>query len=86
MTISKDMYFSHCRNHHLMINAADRCDSCNGVLLSRAFYRFPCTHSLHSDCLWKEVTPYLGMEERKRAEELQQVCYNFSNSSYWFVE
>lgn len=69
------LFFPKRRNNHLVIRGFDKCDSCGKALLSRGFYRFPCSHSFHSDCLWKEVTPYLKPEPKKRAEELQEVGF-----------
>nr|XP_039247799.1 vacuolar protein sorting-associated protein 18 homolog [Styela clava] len=69
------------RNHHLVVGGSDKCALCNGILLSRGFYGFPCSHSFHSDCLWKTVTPYLTPDKQVRADEMQRELNALNQSS-----
>uniref|UniRef100_F6ZGD4 Vacuolar protein sorting-associated protein 18 homolog n=1 Tax=Ciona intestinalis TaxID=7719 RepID=F6ZGD4_CIOIN len=60
------------RNRHLVVGGTDRCQSCDKLLLTRAFYLFPCQHAFHNDCMWKDVRPLLIDSKRDLADRLQQ--------------
>nr|XP_026695437.1 vacuolar protein sorting-associated protein 18 homolog [Ciona intestinalis] len=71
------------RNRHLVVGGTDRCQSCDKLLLTRAFYLFPCQHAFHNDCMWKDVRPLLIDSKRDLADRLQQklLTLNLSNDS-----
>ncbi|XP_078486293.1 vacuolar protein sorting-associated protein 18 homolog [Ciona intestinalis] len=71
------------RNRHLVVGGTDRCKSCDKLLLTRAFYLFPCQHAFHNDCMWKDARPLLIDSKRDLADRLQQklLTLNLSNDS-----
>lgn len=55
----------------VVINQSQLCQSCEGGLMSRPFYVFPCQHSFHADCLIKEVTQHMPPHQLRRMLALQ---------------
>lgn len=60
------------RNRYTFINSSDVCDLCSTILLTRCFYMFPCNHRFHTDCLLKELTPFLGPAKRNKLDDLNR--------------
>lgn len=40
---------------YAVVTGQHKCAKCDSLLLSRAFYLYPCGHKFHADCLVKEV-------------------------------
>lgn len=48
------------------------CNTCDGQLLLRPFYVFPCGHRFHGDCLVAALTPMLSIEQQTKLADLQK--------------
>lgn len=48
------------RNRSTIINSQEFCSNCNGLLLLKPFFIFPCGHKFHRDCLEREVLNYFS--------------------------
>ncbi|KAK7574291.1 hypothetical protein V9T40_011482 [Parthenolecanium corni] len=63
------------KHRYTVIQASDLCCSCNIQLLLRPFYIFPCSHYFHTDCLIRELKPYLNESDVTRINHLQSQLY-----------
>jgi len=63
---------SQLRNKYTFVGENQPCDHCGFVLLSRAFYIFPCQHVFHTDCLKSETLKFLDPVKRKQLISLEQ--------------
>ncbi|PIK43476.1 putative vacuolar protein sorting-associated protein 18-like [Apostichopus japonicus] len=59
------------RNKYAVVTGQHKCAKCDSLLLSRAFYLYPCGHKFHADCLIKEVTIHLSPTQRIHLSELE---------------
>ncbi|KAJ8042892.1 Vacuolar protein sorting-associated protein 18-like [Holothuria leucospilota] len=59
------------RNKYAVVTGQHKCAKCDSLLLSRAFYLYPCGHKFHTDCLISEVTIHLSVAQRTRLSELE---------------
>ncbi|KAF3938722.1 hypothetical protein ABW19_dt0210292 [Dactylella cylindrospora] len=53
---------------YAIIEPGERCFICQGPLLSRQFFVFPCQHAFHTDCLAKTMEKGGGVLSRKISE------------------
>lgn len=58
------------RNKSVLIKSSQKCNVCQGRLLSRAFYMFPCHHTFHRDCLTDVIASTLSANETRRMNSL----------------
>jgi hypothetical protein len=54
------------------VEGQQRCVSCEGAVLTREFFLFPCQHVLHSDCLTSLMLSEFDDVQRKRHAMLSQ--------------
>lgn len=59
------------RNGYMLINPSNECSSCQEQLVTKAFYTFPCSHCFHTDCLIKEMQPFVDPSIINNVKELQ---------------
>lgn len=55
--IRKDM--AKLKHRYSVVRVQDKCNGCLEPLMTRPFYAFPCGHHFHTDCLEREVGPFL---------------------------
>lgn len=60
------------RKRYTVVNSSKNCEECSTQLLLKPFYLFPCGHSFHSDCLLKELEPFLPSGKRNKLYEYQR--------------
>lgn len=61
------------RNGFTLIQPSNVCSSCQEQLMTKAFYTFPCSHCFHTECLIREMQPYVDQSTINKIKELQ-VC------------
>lgn len=61
---------SELRNKYVVVAGDDACELCSYPLMSRAFYKFPCGHGFHSDCLGTEVIKHLKPGPKRQLERV----------------
>lgn len=59
------------RNGYMLIQPTNECSSCQEQLATKAFYTFPCSHSFHTECLIKEMQPYIDSSTLSTIKSLQ---------------
>ncbi|CAD7089837.1 unnamed protein product [Hermetia illucens] len=64
------------RNRSVTISAQEPCSICEIYLLLKPFFIFPCGHKFHSDCLEKQIIPYLTPEQNRKLISLKQQLEN----------
>ncbi|XP_043479319.1 vacuolar protein sorting-associated protein 18 homolog isoform X1 [Leptopilina heterotoma] len=69
------------RTRCTFVHAKDMCNTCDGQLLMRPFYVFPCGHRFHSDCLVAALTPLLSIEQQTKLADLQKQLISVSGKS-----
>ncbi|EFA08901.1 Vacuolar protein sorting-associated protein 18 homolog-like Protein [Tribolium castaneum] len=60
------------RNRYTFISSEENCEICNGKLMVRPFYMFPCQHKFHTDCLMNELNPLLGPAKKNKLADLER--------------
>ncbi|XP_055383073.1 vacuolar protein sorting-associated protein 18 homolog isoform X2 [Condylostylus longicornis] len=68
------------RNQSVIVSVKDQCEICEILILMRPFYLFPCGHKFHSDCLEKQIIPYLNPEENRKLSLLKSQLENLSTT------
>ena len=61
---SLSLSLTHLSHRSVLITSSQKCDVCQGRLLSRAFYMFPCRHAFHRDCLTDIIVSTLSASQR----------------------
>lgn len=59
------------RNGYMMIQPSNTCCSCQEQLMTKTFYAFPCSHCFHTECLIKEMQPYIDSGMMNKIKDLQ---------------
>lgn len=64
------------RNGYMLIQPTNTCSSCCEQLMTKAFYTFPCSHCFHTECLIKEMQPYIDPTVINTIKDLQvRYCF-----------
>ncbi|TRY72729.1 hypothetical protein TCAL_00267 [Tigriopus californicus] len=64
------------KNRYIFVKATETCSVCHGYLMARGFHLFNCGHKFHTDCLVKEIMPYLSSGRRRKVDEIQAEMTN----------
>lgn len=69
------------KNRYIFVKASETCSICHSYLMARGFHLFNCGHKFHTDCLVKEIMPYLSAGRRRKVEEIQAEMANLVHLS-----